>query len=174
MASPTIRFDRFVSILTLLAFLAGCAAGREEDVQDIAFWALGWQLKAVQNRVEPAYPPVLRYLRPGKPEVQSAEPSAALADELGRALFGGDVTQQRLERRLIGVFTVTGYCCAADGIPVRDRNVPVAGFVVLDIAKVEEEPPHWTTCDDLVLLDDRVVALRRLVVDALDRAGVPR
>jgi len=155
---PTIRL---AAVLFLLAACAGTP-----DVRDLGFWALGWQFTAVQNRLQPAIPPVLADLRARHPGVRAADVPRAFEHDFQVAVLGAPAAMQdRLTRRLIGAFAVSGLPCAAEAQPVRDGDRTVAAFVVLDIEKLSAPPRDWTPCPPTTPAgeNERVPALRALI-----------
>ncbi len=156
----------------LCAGLSGCAAERDRDISDVAAWGLGWQLKGVHNRVQPAIPPVVRFLGRGNAGIRSATGYEVLAAEIRRAMMGYKAEPaRRLQRRLIGVFLVTGLPCGARAYPVSDRGETVAAFLVLDVAAVAGAPTQWPLCGRRIAATDRPVALRQLIVAVFSEAA---
>ena len=144
---------------------------QEDRVSDISAWGLGWQLKGVQNRVQPAIPPVVRFLRRSHPDIRPATGRDAAAREIRRAMMGFEAEPgRRLQKRLIGVFLVTGLPCGARAYPVSDRSATVAAFVVLDVDAIAGEPSRWRLCGKKIAPEDRATALRQLILHKFDHA----
>ena len=142
----------------------GCSSAPGHGVSDISAWGLGWQLRGVQNRVQPAIPPVLRYLRQAHPGIRPAARQDAAVAEIRRAMMGFEARPgRRLQQRLIGVLLVTGLPCGARAYPVSDRGRTVAAFLVLDVGAVAGDPSQWRLCGRRMTAPDRAAALRRLI-----------
>ena len=159
--------------ILLLTLLTACAGYRPEDVQTVGFWGLGWHFTAVQNRIQPAIPPVLDFLRPRYPDIRPAEPPKPLADAFQKAVLDGPARlQAHFDSRLVAALTVTGLPCAAESFPVRDAGKTVAAFVVLDVTALTGPPESWKPCPPIPpgAGGDRVPALRAL----LDAAAVSK
>ena len=119
--------------LAVAVMLAGCGSIDARSVQDISAWGIGWQLKAPQNRIGPAIPPVIHFLRAANPAIESADPPSAVAASFRTIVLGlKGADSGRVDRSLIGVFTVSGQGCALRGYPVRDGGRTVAAFFTLD------------------------------------------
>ena len=160
--------------LLLLVFHTACAA--TGDVRDLGFWGVGWQFTAVQNRLQPAIPPVLAYLQERHPGVNPAEvPKGFERDFQAAILDAPAAVQDRLTRRMVGVFAVSGMPCAAEGYPVRDGDRAVAVFIVLDLGALSGPPRGWTLCPPVPPGEagERVPALRALL-SALVAAQAPK
>lgn len=165
---PTLR------IIGAFFFLAACAA--TGSVRDIGFWGLGWQFTAVQNRLQPAIPPVLADLRARYPGVAPAAVPRAFERDFQAAILKAPAdVQDRLTRRMIGAFAVSGLPCAAAGYPVREGDRAVGAYIVLDIGKLVAPPGDWTPCPPVppVETGDRIPALRALV-STLVEVQVPK
>ena len=142
----------------------GCSTVPVDGVSDISAWGLGWQLRGLQNRVQPAIPPVLRFLRQAHPEVRPAVGRDDAVAEIRRAMMGFEAEPEgQLQRRLVGVFLVTELPCGARAYPVSDRAVTVAAFVVLDVEAIAGDPSQWRLCNKPVAGDNRAAALRALI-----------
>lgn len=160
----------WLRFLAVTMALAGCGSIDARSVQDISAWGIGWQLKAPQNRIGPAIPPVLDFLRTANPTINSLEPPPAVAGAFRTIVLElKGPARGRVERRLIGVFTVSGQGCAVRGYPVRDGRRTVAAFLVLDSASMVGEPSEWTLCDPQILPAAGNEAFRSLLLSALDR-----
>lgn len=162
---------KLASILLLLAACAGTAAA---NVQEIGFWGLGWHFTATQNRIQPAIPPVLDFLRQRYPDIRPAEPPKALAAEFRAAVLDAPAAlMEHLDKRLIGAFAVTGLPCAAESFPVRDGGRTVAAFAVLDAAALSQPPSAWKPCPPVRPGEggERVPALRALLGALVDAAA---
>jgi hypothetical protein len=158
----------------ILLFLAACAGTAAANVQEIGFWGLGWHFTATQNRIQPAIPPVLDFLRQRYPGIRPAEPPKALAAEFRAAVLDAPAAlMEHLDKRLIGAFTVTGLPCAAESFPVRDAGKTVAAFAVLDAAALSQPPAAWKPCPPLRPGEggERVPALRALLGALVDTAA---
>lgn len=146
-ASRPLYRRRFAVLM--LALFASCTLIQPDTVQDISAWGMGWQFKAVQNRIGPAIPPMLAFLRNRYPGavIEPAKPPPDLAEDFRAVVFGlkGE-TRDQLDRRLIGVFTAEGLPCAAAGFPVRDGDSPVAAILALDISVQRQDPATWRLC----------------------------
>ena len=160
--------------ILLPILLAACVNREPAYVQEISFWALGWHLTGAQNRIQPAIPPVLEFLRERYPGVREAEVTAELGKEFRAAVLDGPAgLQTYLDSRFVGAFTVTGLRCAAASFPVRDEGTTVAAFVVLDAALLSRPPDEWHPCPPVpqVKGPGRVAALRALLADLMDAAA---
>ncbi len=161
----------YLRVFVVTAILAGCGTIDAQSVQDIGSWGIGWQLKAPQNRIGPAIPPVVAFRRVENPAIRSLEPPRPVA-----AMFRAAVLKLtgsahgKVERRLIGVFTVSGQGCALRGYPVRDDGRTVAGFLTLDSGAMMGEPSDWMLCEHQTLPAGRSAAFEFLLLSALDRA----
>jgi hypothetical protein len=161
--------------ILLLAFLAACAGCKPEDVQTVGIGGLGWHFTAVQNRIQPAIPPVLEFLRQRYPDIRPAEPPKPLAAAFQKAILEGPARlQAHFDSRLVAAMTVTGLPCAAESFPVRDAGKTVAAFVVLDITALTGPPESWKPCSPVRAGEggDRVAALRGLLGGLLDAAAL--
>ena len=69
----------------LFLLLAACAG--TGDVRDLGFWGLGWQFTAVQNRLQPAIPPVLADARTRYPGLRAADVPSALGKDFRVAIL---------------------------------------------------------------------------------------
>ena len=153
------NFRKFSVIFVLL--LTACAG--TGDVRDLGFWGLGWQFTAVQNRLQPAIPPVLTYLRARYPDVQPAEVPRAFERDFQAAILDAPADMQdRLTRRMVGAFAVSGLPCAAEGYPVREEDWSVGAFIVLDIDRLAGPAGGWMPCPPIPPgeIGERVPALR--------------
>ncbi len=161
----------YLRVFAVAALLAGCGTIDARSVQDIGVWGIGWQLKAPQNRIGPAIPPVVTFLRAENPAIKSLEPTrpvAAMFRTVVLKLTGS--VHAKVERRLIGVFTVSGQGCALRGYPVREDGGTVAAFLTLDSGAMAGEPSAWTLCEPQALPAGREAAFRVLLLSTLDRA----
>jgi hypothetical protein len=160
--------------LAVTIMLAGCGSIDARSVQDISAWGIGWQLKAPQNRIGPVIPPVLNFLRPANPAIESADPPSVIAASFRTIVLGlkGE-DSGRVDRRLIGVFTVSGQGCALRGYPVRDGGRTVAAFFTLDSSAMAGKPSGWRLCHPQNLPAGRDVAFRGLLISTLKRAFDP-
>ncbi len=158
-------------VLAVTAILVGCGTMDARSVQDIGAWGIGWQLKAPQNRIGPAIPPVVAFLRTKNPEIRSLEPPRPI-EEMFRAVVLGlkGSASGKVERRLIGVFSVSGQGCALRGHPVRDGGRAVAAFLTLDSGALAGDPSGWTLCRRLALPVSRDAAFEGLLVSELSHA----
>ena len=157
--------------LAPLFFLLLAACSGTADVRDLGFWALGWQFTPVQNRLQPAIPPVLAYLRDRYPGVNAvAVPKAFERDFQDAILKAPADMQDRLTRRMVGAFAVSGLPCAAEGYPVREEGWAVAAFIVLDLDRLAGPPAGWQPCPPIPPgeIGDRVPALRGLIATLVD------
>lgn len=158
----------------ILFLLAACAGTAAANVQEIGFWGLGWHFTATQNRIQPAIPPVLDFLRQRYPDIRPAEPPKALAAEFRTAVLDAPaLLMEHLDKRLIGAFTVTGLPCAAESFAVRDGGKTVAAFAVLDAAALSQPPAAWKPCPPVRPGEggERVPALRALLGALVDAAA---
>lgn len=143
-------------------------------VQEVGFWALGWHFTGTQNRIQPAIPPVLAFLREQYPGVRAAEVPAHLGAEFRAAVLDAPAAlQAHLDSRFVGAFTVTGLRCAAASFPIRDHGKTVAAFVVLDAALLFRPPDEWHPCPPVspVKGAGRVEALRALLAALMNAAA---
>lgn len=162
--------------ILLPLLLAACVASEPGRVQDVAFWALGWHLTGTQNRIQPAIPPVLDFLRERYPGVRPAETTRELSRAFQAAVLQAPAElQAHLENRMIGVFTVTGLPCAAESFPVRDHGKTVAAFIVLDAPLLARPSDEWHPCPPVPQLAEprRVEALRALLAALMNAAARP-
>jgi len=163
-----------LSPIILLTLLAACAGWQPGEVQTVGFWALGWHYTATQNRIQPAIPPVLDFLRQRYPEIRPAEPPKELGEDFRAAVLNAPARlQAHLDSRLIAAMTVTGLPCAAESFPVRDGGKTVAAFVVLDVTALSRPPAEWRPCAPVKPGEggERVPALRALLEALLDAAA---
>jgi hypothetical protein len=159
----------------LFLLLASCAG--TGDVRDLGFWGLGWQFTAVQNRLQPAIPPVLAYLRARYPGIRPAEVPKAFERDFQAAILDAPADMQdRLTRRMVGAFAVSGLPCAAEGYPVREEDWSVGAFIVLDLDKLAGPPGGWLPCPPIPPgeIGERVPALRALIATLVDRQAPKR
>ncbi|MCG8547380.1 MAG: hypothetical protein MJE12_24550 [Alphaproteobacteria bacterium] len=164
------RIARIAAACALPA-MAACAPINAETVQELSAWGYGWQFTAVQNRIQPAIPPVLRFLRLRDPKIRRADLPESLGRDFRATLWPAPPAYRDLaERRLIGVFTVDGPACAAEGFPVRDEGRAVAVFVALDAGIADLPPEKWRPCAGGGLAGNRVSALRDLIRGAMEKA----
>ena len=164
----------WLRVLAATAILVGCGTIDVRSVQDIAAWGIGWQLKAPQNRIGPAISPVVGFLRTGNAAIRSREPARSVAVMYRAAVLKlQGAAHGKVERRLIGVFTVSGQGCALRGYPVRDGDRSVAAFLTLDSDAMAGRPSDWSLCNPRTLPADRDAAFRVLLLSALDRALSP-
>ena len=70
----------------------------------------------------------------------------------------------RLQKRLVGVFLVTGLPCGARAYPVSDGAKTVAAFIVLDADILADDPSRWRLCGRTIAAPDRAAALRDLIL----------
>lgn len=155
-----------------IATLSGCAAPHPPAVTDLAFWGIGWQLKGAHNRVRPAIPPVVQFLKNNHPDVRPASPATPLAAGIRRAMMGlRGADRSLLQRRLVGVFLVTGLRCGAAALPVRDGGAAVAAFVVLDVDALSGDPAGWVSCYGRSSAPLSASALGRLLVQMVKDPG---
>lgn len=158
-------------VLAVTAFLVGCGTIDARSVQDIGAWGIGWQLKAPQNRIGPAIPPVVEFLRTGNPAIKPLEPPRAVAKMFRDVVLGLKGSAHRtVERRLVGVFTVSGQGCALRGYPVRDGKRTVATFLTLDAGAMVGDPSGWSLCDGQALPAGRDAAFRNLLLATVAQA----
>lgn len=156
--------------LAVTVVLAGCGAIDARSVQDISAWGIGWHLKAPQNRIGPAIPPVVDFLRAENPKIESVETPRVIAKTFRAVVLNlKSPDLGTVERRLIGVSTVAGQGCALRGYPVRDGGKTVAAFLTLDTGAVAGEPSGWTLCHALNLPAGREAAFRSLLLSTLER-----
>ncbi len=147
----------------------GCSTAPGNAVSDISAWGLGWQLRGVHNRVQPAIPPVIRFLRQTHPGVRPVVGRDDTVAEIRRAMMGFEAEPGgRLQRRLVGVFLVTGLPCGARAYPVSDGAMTVAAFVVLDVEAIAGDPSQWRLCNKPVAGTSRAAALRALIRRAFE------
>lgn len=160
--------------LAVVVMLAGCGSIDARSVQDISAWGIGWQLKAPQNRIGPAIPPVIHFLRVANPAIESADPPSAVAASFRAIVLGlKGADSGRVDRSLIGVFTVSGQGCALRGYPVRDGGRTVAAFFTLDSVMKAGKPSGWRLCHLQNLPAGQDAAFRRLLISTLERTLDP-
>jgi len=158
-------------ILAVTAFLVGCGTIDARSVQDIGAWGIGWQLKAPQNRIGPAIPPVVAFLRADNPAIKSQVPPRPVAEMFRSVTFAlKGPAHNQVERRLIGVFVVSGQGCALRGYPVRDRGRTVAAFLTLDGSALADDPSGWTLCERQALPAGQNEAFRSLLLSTVSQA----
>lgn len=158
-------------VLAVTVMLAGCGSIVARSVQDISAWGIGWQLKAPQNRIGPAIPPIVDFLRLENPKIESVESPRAVAKMFRTVVLNLKGPElDKAGRRLIGVFTVTGQGCALQGYPVRDGGRTVAAFLTLDTEAMAGESSGWTLCRPRNLPAGHDAAFRSLVLSALEGA----
>jgi hypothetical protein len=153
----------------LVLLLAACAGGG--DVRDIGFWGLGWQFTPVQNRLQPAIPPVLADLRTRYPGIEPADVPRDFERDFQEAILKAPAdVQDLLTRRMVGAFAVSGLSCAAEGFPVREEAWAVGAYIVLDLDKLAAPPRDWTPCPPAAPggYDARVPALRALIATLVE------
>jgi hypothetical protein len=146
-------------------------------VRDLGFWGLGWQFTPVQNRLQPAIPPVLQYLRARYPGVRPAEVPRAFERDFQAAILDAPADMQdRLTRRMVGAFAVSGMPCAAEGFPVREEDWSVGAFIVLDLDRLAGPSGGWMPCPPIPPGEtgERVPALRELIGTLVDRQAPTR
>lgn len=161
----------YLRLLAVAALLAGCGSIDARSVQEIGAWGIGWQLKAPQNRIGPAIPPVVAFLRAENPAIRSLEPPRPLAATFRAVVLTlTGPAQGKVERRLIGTFTVSGQGCVLRGYPVRDEGRTVAAFLTVDGSAMMGEPSGWTLCERQALPAGRDAAFRALLLFTLERA----
>jgi len=161
--------------LCVFLLLASCAG--TGDVRDLGFWGLGWQFTPVQNRLQPAIPPVLAYLRARYPGVRPAEVPKAFERDFQEAILKAPADMQdRLTRRMVGAFAVSGLPCAAEGYPVQEEDWSVAAFIVLDLDKLAGPSGGWIPCPPIPPGEagERVPALRALIATVVNRQAPKR
>jgi hypothetical protein len=157
------------SFIALTLLLTACAGSG--SVQDLGFWGLGWQFTAVQNRLQPAIPPVLAFLKQRYPDVRPAAVPQSFERDFQAAILDAPADlQDQLTRRMVGAFAVSGLPCAAEGYPVHEADLAAGAFVVLDLDKLAAAPGDWTPCPPVppVEASARVPALRELVSTLVD------
>jgi len=89
--------------------------------------------------------------------------------EIRRAMMGfAAAPGQRLQKRLVGVFLVTGLPCGARAYPVSDGGKTVAAFIVLDVDAVAGDPSRWRICNKPVAGNSRAAALRALILTSFE------
>ena len=158
-------------VLPVALLLGGCGAIDARSVQDISAWGIGWQLKAPQNRIGPAIPPVVDFLRAKNSRIKAVEAPHAVAKSFQEVVTTlSDSEFGTVERRLIGLFTVSGQDCVLRGYPVRDSGDVVAAFLTLDSGAAAKRPSDWTLCHPQNLPTGRHAAFRSLLLSTLDRA----
>jgi hypothetical protein len=170
---------RSATAALLLLLLTACAGGgnTRSKVQDLGFWGLGWQFTAVQNRLQPAIPPVLEFLKSRYPKIAPAQVPSGFEQEFrGAILSAPGIVQDRLDRRMIGAFAVSGLSCAAEAHPVISGEWAVGTFLVLDIASLEKPPEDWTPCPPALPGEagPRVPALRALIATLVNETAPKR
>lgn len=161
----------FRSIVALILFLVLTACTGTANVRDLSFWGLGWQFTAVQNRLQPAIPPVLAELRKRYPRIKPAQPSSGFEQEFrGAILSAPGPMQDRLDRRLVGAFAVSGLPCAAEAHPVIEGEWVIGAYIVLDMPSLAKPPQDWTPCPPFPPGEagPRVPALRALISELVD------
>lgn len=162
---------RFSSIAWISAILAGCMPMDGTTAQVASAWGLGWQARAPQNRIGPAIPPIVAFLRKWRPKLQPEEPQATLVRTYRNIVFelrGED--RKRLADRLIAIHGVKGLGCVMRGYPVRDQGAVVAAFLVLDVRMALREPPHWRLCNPGQVPEGYAAAVRALLLAEVNRA----
>ena len=155
--------------LALAFLLAACAGGG--NVRDLGFWGLGWQFTAVQNRLQPAIPPVLADLKARYPDIRPVQVPRAFEREFQAAILGAPADlQDQLTRRMVGAFAVSGLPCAAEGFPVHEAELAVGAYIVLDLDRLAGPPADWTPCPPVppVEASGRILALRALISTLVD------
>jgi hypothetical protein len=170
---------RSSAALAFLFLLTACAGGGSapSKVQDLGFWGLGWQFTAVQNRLQPAIPPILEFLKARYPRIAPAKVPSGFEQEFrGAILSAPGILQDRLDRRMIGAFAVSGLSCAAEAHPVISGEWAVGAFLVLDIASLEKPPEDWTPCPPAPPGEagPRVPALRALISTLVNETAPKR
>lgn len=166
--------QNWLQALAVTVMLAGCGTIDARSVQDISAWGIGWQLKAPQNRIGPAIPPVINFLRPASPAIESADPPSVIAVSFRTIVLGlKGATSGRVDRRLIGVFTVLGQGCALRGYPVRDGGRTIAAFIMLDSSAMAGKPSGWRLCYPQNLPAGHDMAFRSLLISTLKRTLDP-
>ena len=158
-------------VLAVTIVLAGCGSIDARSIQDISAWGIGWQLKAPQNRIGPAIPPVVDFLRTKNSKIGGVETPRVVAKTFRTVVLNLKTLELgKVERRLIGVFTVSGQGCALRGYPVRDGGSTVAAFLTLDSGAMAGKPAGWTLCNARTLPAARDAAFRSLLLSALQEA----
>ena len=140
-------------------------------VQEVSAWGLGWQTRAPQNRIGPAIPPIVEFLREQRPKLQSEEPQATLVRTYRNIVFalrGED--RERLSDRLIAVQGVKGLGCVMRGYPVLDQGAVVAAFLVLDVQMALQEPLDWRFCNPEQVPEEHAAAIRTVLLAEFNRA----
>jgi len=157
------------SVCLALFVLAACTG--TTNVRDLSFWGLGWQFTAVQNRLQPAIPPVLASLRERYPDIKPAPVPSGFEQEFrGAILSAPGEMQDRLDRRLVGAFAVSGLPCAAEAHPVIEGEWVIGAYIVLDMPSLTKPPKDWTPCPPFPPGEagPRVPALRALISTLVD------
>lgn len=178
MGGPS-KMNRAIRIVPGLALLvlAACAGGGPSKVQDLGFWGLGWQFTAVQNRLQPAIPPVLAYLKERYPKIKPAKIPSGFEQEFRGAILSAPGTmQERLDRRMVGAFAVSGLPCAAEAHPVIAGEWAIGTFLVLDIPALAKPPEDWMPCPPAPpgQAGPRVSALRALIATLVNETAPKR
>lgn len=166
--------QNWLQVLAVTVMLIGCGTIDARSVQDISAWGIGWQLKAPQNRIGPAIPPVVNFLRPANPAIASADPPSAVVASFRTIVLGlKGAISGRVDRRLIGVFAVSGQGCALRGYPVRDGGRTIAAFITLDSSAMVGNPSGWRLCHPQNLPAGQDMAFRGLLISTLKRTLDP-
>lgn len=168
---------KFRSLASTLLLLIAAACTGTANVNDLGFWGMGWQFTAVQNRLQPAIPPVLAALRERYPDIQPAEVPSGFEQEFrGAILSAPGPMQDRLDRRLVGAFAVSGLPCAAEAHPVVEGEWVIGAYIVLDMPSLAKPPQHWMPCPPFPPGEagPRVPALRVLISTLVDATAPKR
>lgn len=157
---------KFRSLASTLLLLIAAACAGTPNVRDLSFWGLGWQFTAVQNRIQPAIPPVLASLRERYPGIKSVQVPSGFEQEFrGAILSAPGEMQDQLDRRLVGAFAVSGLPCAAEAHPVIEGEWVIGAYIILDMPSLAKPPQDWTPCPPFPpgQAGPRVPALRALI-----------
>ena len=136
-----------IVLLVATIFLGGCTHNQGLDIQQIDNWGIGWALKGAPNRLNSAYPPIVRMMRREGVLVNATAPDRAFFQRHRDALNSiSGISRDLFEKRFIGSFSVSGLKCAGKAYPVYEGVEPVAMFLVLDVSVMRQATWRW--CGD--------------------------
>jgi hypothetical protein len=157
-----------IVLLVASIFLAGCATSQPLDIQQIDNWGIGWALKGAPNRLNSAYPPIVRLMRREGALVKSIAPPRAFLQrhrDVLNSITG--VSRDLIEKRFIGSFSVSGLNCAGKAYPVYEGAEPVAIFLVLDVSVIQQATWRW--CGDDFKPNTDIIGLKPYLSRELNR-----